>query len=664
MGKIVVSVVRLVSAVFSQFAFAGTALAGAALAGTVFVGTGHCLGADASDRAERPNILWLTTEDIGPHLGCYGDPDANTPNLDAFAARSLTYDVAWSNYPVCAPARTTIITGVYAAATGGGHMRSEVRFPKAMKFFPQFLRDAGYYCTNNSKTDYNHPMPGKVWDESSRTAHYRNREKGQPFFAVFNHTGTHESKIRVRPHEKVLDPATVHLPAYHPDCPESRQDWAQYHDNIARMDGWFAKHLEELDKAGLADNTIVIFFGDHGSGMPRHKRFPGNSGLQVPMIVHVPEALREAGGGENLAPKGYRPGARTRDPFCFVDLAPSMLSLAGIPVADYMQGYAAMGKFRTEAPRYAYGFRGRMDGRADCVRSIRDDRYVYIRNFMLSRVHGQRVSYQFQTPTTRVWHDMFRAGKLNKVQSRFWEKREAEELYDLQSDPDETRNLAGDPQHGQTLTRFRNQLREHTLAIRDVALLPEPIMNALEADQAPYDYAQSDAYALEAMFDLATDAMQRDAEVPARVRNALTSEKATDRYWGAAGILAREQPAVDQFADQLRAMLDDSCATVRITAAEALARHGSPEDRERAIGELMQDADCTHSSNFDSVWALNALDLIGVSDAQRKAIAELPKSDPNAARRSREYIGRMIQALTSRSATGQQPEANRQSGGD
>ncbi|MEM7315818.1 MAG: sulfatase-like hydrolase/transferase [Planctomycetota bacterium] len=198
-----------------------------------------------------PNILWLSVEDIGPHLGCYGDKAANTPNLDAFAKRSLTYDIAWSNYPVCAPARTTIITGVYPAATGSGHMRSQMPLPDGMKFFPQILRKAGFYCTNNSKTDYNLVPDGKVngdvWDDSSKTAHYKNRVEGQPFFAVFNDTRTHESKIRKKPHDLVTDPATVELPAYHPDRPEIRRDWGQYYDNIHSMDGWVAKKLQELE---------------------------------------------------------------------------------------------------------------------------------------------------------------------------------------------------------------------------------------------------------------------------------------------------------------------------------------------------------------------------------------------------------------------------------
>jgi len=589
---------------------------------------------------DRPNILWLSTEDIGPHLGCYGDPDADTPQLDAFAGRGLRFDLSWSNYPVCAPARTTIITGMYPAATGGGNMRSEVRFPENLKFFPQYLREAGYYCTNNSKTDYNHPEPGRVWDVSSNKAHYRSREDGQPFFAVFNYTGTHESKIRKRPHTQVIDPASVHLPKYHPDCPESRQDWAQYHDNITKMDGWFAKHLADLESAGLSENTIVIFFGDHGSGMPRGKRYPGDSGQRVPMIVHVPEGLQAR--DAKIAPVDYQSGGATDKPFCFVDLAPTVLSIAGIQPPEHMQGYAAMGTYRADAPEYAYGFRSRMDERSDLVRSIRDDRFVYMRNFMLSRIHGQKVDYQFETPTTRVWREMFDAGTLNEAQSHFWSKRHAEELYDLQSDPDEVSNLASDPAYADVLNRFRAELKRHTLEIRDVALLPEPMLNAIEKNQAPYDFGQSDAYPLEAIYDLACDAMQRGDVIPASVKIALSSDQAFERYWGAAGILARETAGVSQARDALMALLEDPSPTVRVTAAEALGRFGADGDRQRAVAVLMEAANVTNTSNFDAVWALNALQIIGVSEEQKKTIAKLPAVSPMAAERSKKYLGRII----------------------
>jgi len=228
----------------------------------------------------RPNILWLTSEDHGPHLGCYGDAYATTPNVDALAKRGLRYTHAWSNAPVCAPARTTLISGLYASSTGGEHMRSMVPFPAGKQMFPQLLREAGYYCTNNVKEDYNIETPGQPWDDSSRRGHWKHRRTEQPFFSVFNSGKSHESQIRRRPHQAIHDPAKVRLPAYHPDTREVREDWAQYYDVVSEADADAGERLKELDAAGLAADTIVFYFADHGSGMPRNKRWPCDQGLQ------------------------------------------------------------------------------------------------------------------------------------------------------------------------------------------------------------------------------------------------------------------------------------------------------------------------------------------------------------------------------------------------
>src|SRR5262245_14080635 len=388
--------------------------------------------AQAGEAPKRlPNILWITCEDIGPHLGCYGDRYATTPNLDRLAARGLRYRVAWSNAPVCAPARTTIISAMYATSTGSHHMRSMTRLPDDMYMFVVALRRLGYYCTNNVKEDYNLEKTGQVWEESSNKAHWRRRKSGQPFFAVFNFVSTHESQIRRRPHTLVHDPAKVRLPAYHPDTPEVRHDWAQYYDNITTMDQIVGKQLKELEDAGLAKDTIVFFYSDHGSGMPRSKRWPYNSGLHVPLLIDFPDKWK------HLAPKDYKPGGTTDRLVAFVDFAPTVLSLAGIKPPDYHQGRAFAGKFEGPPNEYLHGFRGRMDERYDLVRSVRDKRYVFVWNFMPHRIYGQHVSYMFETPTTRVCKRLFDEGKLNKAQARFWRTKPAFELYDLQNDPDE-----------------------------------------------------------------------------------------------------------------------------------------------------------------------------------------------------------------------------------
>ena len=288
----------------------------------------------------RPNILWISSEDHGPQMGCYGDSLAVTPNVDALASRGVRYATCWSNAPVCAPARTTIITGMYPPSLGAEHMRSMVAMPEGTRLFPSILRERGYYCTNNSKEDYNVAVSEKVWDVSSNKAHWKNRpDADQPFFAVFNSTLSHESAIRRFKGEPKHDVTKVRVPAYHPDTPTSRRDWAIYYDTVTQADEAAGKHLKELEAAGLAESTIVFYWGDHGSGMPRSKRWPCNSGLHVPLIVYIPEAYA------HLRPYDYKAGGISERPVSFVDFAPTMLSLAGIPPKTWMQGKAFLGPY-------------------------------------------------------------------------------------------------------------------------------------------------------------------------------------------------------------------------------------------------------------------------------------------------------------------------------
>lgn len=254
-----------------------------------------------------PNILWITSEDTGTQIGCYGDKFADTPHIDSLAAKGMMFTNCWSNAPVCAPARTTIITGCYPNSLGAQHMRSEVRMPDSIRLYPAMLRDLGFYCTNNSKEDYNVSQIGETWDDSSNKAHWRKRKAGQPFFAVFNFTTSHESQIRTRPHIAIHDPAKVPIPPFHPDTPECRQDWAQYYDKVTAMDTQVGRVLAQLREDGLDNDTIVFYYGDHGTGMPRGKRWLYQTGLHVPLVVYVPERFR-ALAGEQYTPQGKKIG--------------------------------------------------------------------------------------------------------------------------------------------------------------------------------------------------------------------------------------------------------------------------------------------------------------------------------------------------------------------
>ena len=344
------------------------------------------LAATAAHTAERPNILWLSVEDISPDLGCYGDELAKTPTLDALAAEGVRYDNAFTAAPVCAVVRSGIITGVYPVSIGTHHMRCRVQPPEDIKCFTQYLRAAGYYCTNNSKQDYNFRPSKEAWDESSGRAHWNKRPSDDtPFFAVFNYTGTHESRVRgdqpaydnavknLRP-EQLTQPEEVTVKPYHPDTPKVREVYARSYNTIAAMDDWVADHLKQLDDAGLADNTIVMFWSDHGTSLPRGKRWLYDSGTKIPLIVRVPEKWRAM----VAAPEG----GMTDELVSSIDFAPTVLTLTGLEIPTYMHGRAFLGPNRTPEREYVFLHRDRMDERYDMSRAIRTKRYKYIRNFI------------------------------------------------------------------------------------------------------------------------------------------------------------------------------------------------------------------------------------------------------------------------------------------
>jgi uncharacterized sulfatase len=570
--------------------------------------------------APRPNILWISSEDHGPHMGCYGDKYATTPNVDKLAAKGTIYLHAWSCAPVCAPARTAIISGMYPPATGGDHMRSLVLYPAGKKMFPQLLREAGYYCTNNDKEDYNLAKPDQVWDVSSKEGHWKNRKGGQPFFAVFNCLKSHESNIRKRPYKAVHDPAKVRVPAYHPDTPEVRQDWAQYYDIISEADADASIRLKELEDAGLTDDTIVFYWADHGSGMPRSKRWPYDSGLHVPLVVYIPDKWK------SLAPKDYTRGGKSERLVNFVDFAPTVLSLAGIQPPDYLHGHAFLGKYATPPQPFMFGFRGRMDERYDLVRSVTDGRYVYIRNYMPHLIYGQHIAYMFVTPTTRVWKKLHDEGKLNAAQDRFWNPKPPEELYDLSNDPDEVTNLAAVPEHQDVLKKLRQAQQDYAKKTRDVGFLPEGERLSRAPGTSIYDMAQDDAkYPFQRIFDMAELAAGLKPEAIPGMKKALGDSDSAVRYWAALGLLMRGRKGFEEATTELRAALTDRSPYVQIVAAEALGKYGSEEDVKRALQVLVEHGNWDKNDVFSTIAALNALDALG---AKAAPMAETIKALP------------------------------------
>jgi len=594
--------------------------------------------ADAK-KSDRPNILWITCEDISPNLGCYGDSYAVTPHLDSLAERSVRYTNAFAPIGVCAPARSTIITGMYACSIGTHHMRCKGVLPAGVKCFPEYLQALGYYCTNNVKTDYNFNHPKSAWNESSRKAHWRNRKTGQPFFSVFNFTITHESRIRLPekklrtqtkhfPPKQRYDPAKAPLPPYHPDTPEVRHDWARYYDNITVMDLHVADLLEQLQQDGLADETIVFFYSDHGAGMPRSKRWLYDSSLRVPLMIHFPEKYR------HLAPS--EPDSTTDRLVSFVDFAPTVLSLAGAEIPAHMQGKAFLGQQATAPRQYIFGFRDRMDERTDMLRCVRDHRYKYIRNYMpyLPYFQHQYLDYQAQMPTMRIWQQLADEGKLTDPQAQFMTMtKPSEELYDTQADPWEINNLAADPEHRVELDRLRHALRIWMHEIRDLGLLSEADLRTRFDGQSPYDAVRKDpsSYPFERIQNAAILAAEMKLVYAETLTALLKDPDSAVRYWAALGLGALSVKA-QSATEALLTALKDPSPSVRLVAAEAVAGLGQEEE---ALPVLI--VGLKHNNKWVRLQAAQILDRL--DDKARPALAAMQHgcSDDK-----KEYVTRVL----------------------
>ena len=388
---------------------------------------------------ERPNILWITCEDTGPHLGCYGDLAARTPRLDQLAKESVLYERAFAYTGVCAPSRSCLITGVYPARLGSGPMRSRTRLPESVKTFSELLRQAGYWTTNKTKTDYNFPVPKEAWDQNNKQAHWKNRKEGQPFFSVVNFTVSHQSKIfcsekqwkkntsRLKP-EEIHAPGSVPVPPYHPDNAVFRMEWARHYDNVTVMDYQVGDLLDELERDGLAEDTIVFFFSDHGTGMPGVKKMVWYDSLRVPLLIRFPEKWR------HLAPSS--PGTKTDRMVSFVDFAPTVLSLCGLDVPQVMQGQVFLGEKAVTPRKVLFGGNERDGEVCDGRRYVFDGKWHYIRNFRPWLANGEINSFVERHAGMAQWRRDVHDGKIKGAAARFFQKpRPFEELYDIARDP-------------------------------------------------------------------------------------------------------------------------------------------------------------------------------------------------------------------------------------
>jgi arylsulfatase A-like enzyme len=552
-----------------------------------------------AQQQDRPNILWIVSEDNSPLLGCYGDTFATTPNLDNFAKQGILYKNAFATAPVCAPSRSTLITGMYPPSMGTEHMRSTYPVPDYVKFFPRYFREAGYYTTNNAKKDYNTVDQLEAWDESSGKATYKNRKPGQPFFAVFNLNVSHESGIHTSvPTEKLKhDPEKVKLPPYHPATPEMKHDWAQYYDKLEEMDRQAGALLKELEAEGLAGNTIVFYYSDNGGILGRSKRFVYESGLRVPLIIRFPEKY------SGLAPNV--PDTVTDRIVTFNDFAPSVMSLAGLEIPSYIQGKPFLGKKEVKERTYAYGFRGRMDERTDLSRTVRDKQFRYIRNYLPHKIYAQHLEYLWKAPSMPSWEAEYKAGRLNADQKRFWEEKPAEELFDIENDPHNIHNLAADPKYKDVLIKLRKANHDWLIESKDVGFIPEALLSKISETTPLRDYAESGKYALEKVIETAEIASARDKGQLKELIKRLGDKDAVVRYWAVIGTIVLKNDAV-LAKTKLQTLLNDPEVAVRIAAAESLLALGETEQPVKTLSEALKS-----DNQMARVQALNVLETIG-----------------------------------------------------
>lgn len=576
----------------------------------------------------RPNILWITSEDNAAHwLGCYGNRQASTPRLDRLAAEGVLFRHAHANSPVCATARSTILTGVYAPSLGTQHMRSRHAIPARILGHAAHLRDAGYYCTNHTKTDYN--IKGgdqRWWDDGSKMAHYKNRGEGQPFFAIFNFTTTHESSLFPQKRgtgPRRLQPAEVDVPPYLPDLPEVREDIAVYHDKVSELDSQVGRLLDELDEAGLADDTIVFYYSDHAGPLPRGKRYLKQTGVHVPLIVRVPEKWR------HLSP--FQPGAAVDELVSFVDFAPTLLSLAGLEIPDYMQGRAFLGKQRGPAGDGVLLYGDRFDEVYGMRRGWTDGRWKYIRRFTPHLPAAPYSEYQFSMPSWTAWRKAWQDGKLGETHRRMWEAPQpVEELFNLDADPWEIRNLAQDPAHAGRLAAMRGTLRDAMVRIKDSGVVPEPMFAKLCGSRPLAEVVREPEFGHEALVDLAFAATAANAD-PGLLEQAVQSGHPARRYWGLLGFLLRGET------NGARNLLDDPHPVIRTLAAETLHAAGEVEAaRKTLLAELARDND-----EYSFLYLLNAMQRLDMVKHIPDSWVDAMLASPKAGEYARRYARRL-----------------------
>lgn len=597
----------------------------------------------------RPNILWITIEDTSPQfIGCYGNKDASTPNIDKLAREGVRFTNAFSTGTVCSPSRSTIITGVRTYKTGTGHHRSNYPIPDFIHGFPYYLQQAGYYTTNNSKTDYNVSNSKRfiqdAWNESSDNAGWWNRKPGQPFFAVFNYMDSHQSRTMTDAYQtyvkEVLDELPesdrigeqdFDMPPFFRNSPEMRKQVARVYNAIKLTDNKIGELIRKLDQDHLLDSTIIFFYADHGEGIPRGKTNGINLGYRVPFIIWFPPMYK------NLSPWGT--GGRVSDELVdFEDLAPTLISMAAGNIPGYLKGRILIGSNRSKPVDHLLLSSDRSDNGIDMVRSITNGKYMYSRNFMPFMPQARFIRYMEIGDIKQQMRKDLAENKLNPLQKSLFEERPAEFLFDIENDKWETKNLVNDPAVKTVLKKMREQLATDVLASRDIMLLPEYEIGQISKITSPYEFRLSDKrYPVKTIYEAASLSGKRGRNTTLKQVKLLKNKNKIVRYWAITGLRSQSPETLKPHRAEITASMQDDYPPVSVTAS-AIAYQ---EFKDEAAKENLK----KYSSSENMDLALMSINYLLYVDNKQpfintiKAVHEMKDRNYNVRSASLDFLG-------------------------
>ena len=547
------------------------------------------LVAGRTDAADQPNFVWLIGEDCSKHFfQLFDDHGAATPRIAALADHGVVFERAFSCSPVCSVARTTLMTSCFAPRIAAQyHRRSQLaRLSDGLRLFPAYLRQVGYYTTNRQKKDYNVVESPDVWDESSRQASWRKRSEDQPFFHMQSFGVSHESSLHfsaeeMRGQETSADPRGVFVPPIHPATPTFRYTYARYHDRIASLDRQIGDVVDDLTQDGLLEETFIFVFGDHGGVLPGSKGYAYETGLHVPLVVRIPDRW------SHLVDANL--GSRSRGFVSFVDFGPTLLHLAGVEPPAAVDGRPFLGpgvaSEEVESRNEALGYADRFDEKIDFVRTLRRGRFKYVRSYQPFNYDALQNNYRYRMLAYQQWRELFQAGDLTPVQQAFFEPRAPEALYDLDADPYETRNLAGDPSFQTTLAELRSLLTGRVKAMPDLSFFPENvIVEGALADPAAFGAARREQ--LGRLIDVADHQLIPWSEARDRVAASLDSSDPWERYWGLIVCTTHGAEAAELLPAARSIAEGDLEPLVRVRAAEFLALTGGDDPADTVVDAL------------------------------------------------------------------------------